>query len=53
MDEGELDLVLEKEHIEEELRKRRRANAKTRKEDEDRALIAAAEGRVTSYDVFF
>jgi len=42
------DLEAQKALIEEEIRKRRRANTKARKEEEDRALIAAAEGRVKS-----
>jgi FKBP-type peptidyl-prolyl cis-trans isomerase (trigger factor) len=46
MDEDSLEL--EKARIDEEIRRIRRANAKIRKEDEARALIAAAEGRVSS-----
>lgn len=41
-------LELEKARIEAEIKKRRRANAKALKEAEDLALIAAAEGRVSS-----
>jgi hypothetical protein len=42
------DLEAEKNHIEEEIRKRRRANVKARKEEEERVLIAAAEGKISS-----
>lgn len=39
------DLEVQKARIEEEIRKRRRANAKARKQEEERVLIAAAEGK--------
>ena len=39
-------LELEKERIDEELRRIRRSTKKAQKDDEDRALIAAGEGRV-------
>jgi hypothetical protein len=42
------DLEAQKNQIMEEIRKRRRANAKARKEEEERVLIAAAEGKVNS-----
>jgi hypothetical protein len=42
------DLETQKTRIEEEIRKRKRANTKARKEEEDRALIAAAKGKVSS-----
>jgi hypothetical protein len=45
MDEDD-DLEAQKTRIEEELRKRRRANLKARKEEEERVLIAAAEGNL-------
>jgi hypothetical protein len=41
------DLEAQKIHIEEQIRKRKRANAKARREEEDRVLIAAAEGKET------
>ena len=41
-------LELEKERIDEELRRIRRATKKAQKDDEDRALIATGEGRVSS-----
>ena len=44
MDEEGLELV--KAHIDEELQRIRRANSKARKEDEDRELIAAGEGKL-------
>ena len=40
-------LELEKERIDEELRRIRRATKKAQKDDEDRALIVAGEGRVS------
>lgn len=43
-------LELEKERIDEELRRIRRATKKAQKDDEDRALIAAGEGKV-SYEI--
>jgi hypothetical protein len=42
------DLEVQKARIEEEIRNRRRANAKARKEEEEHILIAAAEGKVSS-----
>ena len=42
MDDDELEA--EKAHIEEQIRKRRRANAKAQREEEERVLIAPAEG---------
>jgi hypothetical protein len=42
------DLEAQKARIEEEIRKRKRANAKARKDEEDRELIAAAEGKISS-----
>ena len=41
-------IELEKERIDEELRRIRRATKKAQKDDEDRALIVAGEGRVSS-----
>ena len=41
-------LEAEKARIDEELRRIRRATMKVQKEDEDRALIAAGEGTVSS-----
>ena len=40
-------LKLEKERIDEELRRIRHATKKAQKDDEDRALIVAGEGRVS------
>ena len=42
------DLEVEKACIEEEIRKRKRANAKARREEEEHVLIAAGEGKVSS-----
>ena len=42
------DLEVQKACIEEEIWKRKRANAKVRKEEEEHILIAAAEGEVSS-----
>jgi hypothetical protein len=49
MDDEADDLEAQKARIEEQIRKKRRANAKARKEEEERILIAAAEGKVSSY----
>ena len=45
MDVDNDDLEAQKARIDKEIRKRRSANNKARKEEEDRALIEAAEGK--------
>ena len=42
------DLEVEKACIEEEIRKRKHANAKAHREEEERVLITAGEGKVSS-----
>ena len=48
MDDEADDLEAQKYRIEEQIRKKKRANAKARKEEEERILIAAAEGNISS-----
>lgn len=52
IDDIDEELEAQKARIEAELRRRKRGNAKLRKEEEDRMLIAAADGKVNfSYQI--